>query len=43
LIFPTLDVNTGPNWELNFGVGRGLTGTSERWIVKWIVGYRFNF
>jgi hypothetical protein len=43
LIFPTLDVNAGPNWELNFGVGRGLTGASERLIVKWIVGYRFNF
>ena len=43
LIFPTLDVNAGPKWELNFGVGRGLTGTSEQWVVKWIVGYRFNF
>ncbi len=43
LLFPTLDLNTSPNWELNFAVGRGLTGTSERWIVKWIVGYRFGF
>lgn len=43
LVFPTVDVNAGPNWELNFGVGRGLTGTSEQWIVKWIVGYRFSF
>ncbi len=43
LIFPTLDLNAGPDWELNFGVGRGLTGTSERWVVKWIIGYRFNF
>lgn len=43
LIFPTVDINAGPDWELNFGVGRGLTGTSERWVVKWIVGYRFNF
>lgn len=43
LIFPTLDLNSSPNWELNFGVGRGLTGTSEHWIVKWIIGYRFKF
>lgn len=43
LIFPTLDINAGPDWEFNFGVGRGLTGTSERWVVKWIVGHRFNF
>jgi hypothetical protein len=43
LIVPTVDVIAGPNWELNFGVGRGLTGTSEQWVVKWIVGYRFNF
>ena len=43
LIFPTLDLNVSPDWELNFGVGRGLTGSSERWVVKWIVGYRFKF
>jgi len=43
LIFPTLDVNASPDWELNFGVGRGLTGSGERWIVKWIIGRRFKF
>jgi hypothetical protein len=43
LIFPTLDINTNPNWEINMGVGRGLTGTSEHWVVKWIIGRRFNF
>jgi len=43
LIFPTLDLNTSPNWEINIGVGRGLTGTSEHWVVKWIIGYRFKF
>lgn len=43
LIFPTLDLNASPNWELNFAVGRGLTGTSEHWVIKWIVGYRFKF
>lgn len=43
LIFPTLDLNVSPEWELNFGVGRGLTGSSEHWIVKWIIGRRFKF
>ncbi len=43
LIFPTLDLNVSPNWELNFSVGRGLTGASEHWIVKWIIGRRFKF
>lgn len=43
LIFPTLDLNASPQWELNFGVGRGLTGSSEHWIVKWIIGRRFKF
>ena len=42
LIFPTLDLNVSPDWELNFGVGRGLTNTSEHWIVKSIMGYRFK-
>lgn len=43
VIFPTLDLAFSPNWEFNFGVGRGLTGTSEHWIVKCIIGHRFKF
>jgi hypothetical protein len=42
MIFPTLDLDVSPDWELNFAVGRGLTGSSERWILKSIVGYRFK-
>jgi len=42
ILFPALDLNVSPDWELNFGVGRGLTTTSEHWIVKAIVGYRFK-
>ena len=42
IIFPALDLNVSPDWELNFGVGRGLTGTTEHWVVKSIVGYRFK-
>lgn len=42
ILFATLDLNTSPKWELNFGVGRGLTGSSEHWIAKWIIGRRFK-
>jgi hypothetical protein len=42
MIFPTLDLNVSPDWELNFGVGRGLTHASEKWVIKSIVGYRFK-
>jgi len=42
IIFPTVDLKVSPDWELNFAVGRGLTGTSEHWVVKSIVGYRFK-
>lgn len=27
--------------ELNFGVGRGLTPASDRWVLKLIVGVRY--
>ena len=42
IVFPTIDLNVSPDWELNFAVGRGLTNASEHWIVKAIVGYRFK-
>jgi hypothetical protein len=42
LIFPAIDFDVSPDWELNFAVGRGLTGTSEHWVVKSIVGYKFK-
>ena len=42
MIFPTIDLEVSPDWELNFGIGRGLTGASEHWVMKSIVGYRFK-
>jgi hypothetical protein len=42
IIFGAADLTVSPDWEINFGLGRGLTGTSEHWIVKSIVGYRFK-
>jgi len=42
-IFPAIDLNLAPQWEVNFGLGVGLTGTTDHLIVKGIIGYRFNF
>jgi hypothetical protein len=40
-IFPTLDLNLSPDWEFNFGVGFGLTRSSDDLVVKLILGRRF--
>ena len=42
-IFPAIDLNIAPQWEINFGLGVGLTGATDHLIVKMILGYRFNF
>jgi hypothetical protein len=42
-IFPTIDLNIAPQWEINFGLGVGLTGATDHLIAKMILGYRFNF
>jgi hypothetical protein len=41
-IFPTVDLNVSPDWELNAGVGIGLTSATDRLLFKAIVGYRFH-
>ncbi|HWV99471.1 MAG TPA: hypothetical protein VNZ64_07220 [Candidatus Acidoferrum sp.] len=40
-IFPTIDLNLSPDWEFNFGVGFGLTRSTDDLLVKLILGYRF--
>jgi len=40
-LFPAIDLNLGPDWELNFGVGFGLTEATDPLIVKMILGRRF--
>jgi hypothetical protein len=40
-IFPTLDLNLSPEWEFNFGVGIGLTHSTDDLLVKLILGRRF--
>ena len=42
-ILPSIDVNLGPNWEFNFGVGVGITHSTDHLLVKMILGRRFNF
>ena len=42
-IFPAVDLNVSPEWELNFGVGWGLTRSTDHLIIKAIVGRRFDW
>jgi Putative MetA-pathway of phenol degradation len=42
-IFPAVDLNLAPQWEINFGLGVGVTGATDHLIAKFILGYRFNF
>jgi len=42
MIVPTVDIDFGKNWEFNFGVGVGATGSTDHYLIKAILGYRFN-
>jgi len=42
-IFPAVDLNLAPQWEINFGLGVGLTRSTDHLIAKMILGYRFDF
>ena len=42
-LFPAIDLNVSPDWEINFGVGIGPTAATDHWIVKAILGRRFNW
>jgi hypothetical protein len=41
--FPSIDVDFGPQWEFNFGVGIGATRSTDHLIVKCIIGRRFSW
>ena len=41
-IVPAIDLNLSPNWEFNFGVGVGMTQSTDHLLVKMILGYRFK-
>ena len=42
-IVPSIDYDFGPNWEFNFGVGVGVTHSTDHLLVKMIIGHRFRF
>jgi len=42
LIFPVVDIDLGPRWEFNCGVGAGLTSGTDRLMIKMFLGYRFG-
>ncbi|MBZ5553466.1 MAG: hypothetical protein LAO21_12150 [Acidobacteriia bacterium] len=41
-IFPAVDLNLSPNWEVNFGLGVGMTRSTDHLIAKLILGYHFK-
>jgi len=41
--FPAIDLNLSPKWEVNFGLGVGVTRSTDHLIGKMILGYRFDF
>jgi hypothetical protein len=41
--FVVTDLNVSPKWEFNFGVGLGVTASTDRLIIKGIVGRRFSW
>jgi len=41
-IVPSIDLDLGPNWEFNAGVGVGTTRSTDRLLLKMILGYRFT-
>lgn len=42
-IFVVTDLNVSPLWEINLGVGVGLTGSTDHLIIKSIFGRRFDW
>ena len=41
--FPAIDLNVSPKWEINFGVGVGVTRSTDHLIFKGIIGRRFSW
>lgn len=39
-LFPSIDLDLGPEWEFNAGIGFGLTKATDRLLVKVILGRR---
>jgi len=41
--FAVTDLNVSPKWEINFGVGIGVTRSTDHLIIKTIIGRHFNW
>jgi len=41
-LFPAVDIDFGPDWEFNAGIGVGLTPATDRLLAKMILGRRFG-
>jgi hypothetical protein len=41
-IIPAIDLDLSPKWEFNFGIGVGITSSTDHLLAKMIVGYRFG-
>jgi len=42
-LFAAADLNVSPSWEINIGVGIGVTGSTDHLIVKGILGRHFDW
>jgi hypothetical protein len=43
VLYPAIDLNLSPDWEVNFGYGFGLAGNGDHDIFKLILGRRLKF
>ncbi|HEV2331687.1 MAG TPA: hypothetical protein VGV16_00870 [Gammaproteobacteria bacterium] len=41
VLYAVLDTDLGKSMDLNAGIGRGLTTASDRWVLKFILGFHF--
>jgi len=39
----SIDLNVSPDWEVNFGVGWGVTRSTDHLVIKGIIGRRFSW
>lgn len=40
---PVFDLDVSPKWEINFGLGVGVTANTDHMLVKAIIGRRFDW
>jgi hypothetical protein len=43
VLFAATNISFANNWEFNAGIGRGLSTSTDPWIIKCIIGRRFSF